>query len=164
MWLGSGAEELWLSRAKFGLAMGSRDEPKGEPIERGPGHGRGPDVCATSRFAPLKGSADSSKAALRAWLPAPNRRWHAVTPLMNATQAAELLGVPPSWLLAQARRRAVPHVRLGRYVRFREVDIEQLIAAGAAGSTDRRRPYRSPTTMRDRAEATAGPLTPEAKS
>src|SRR4051794_1397212 len=38
--------------------------------------------------------------------------------LLDAKQAAALLGVPPSWLLAQARADRVPHVRLGRYVRF----------------------------------------------
>ena len=45
--------------------------------------------------------------------------------LLDANQAAELLNVPASWLLAQARRDAVPHVRLGRYVRF---DAEELRA------------------------------------
>src|SRR4051812_44904338 len=38
--------------------------------------------------------------------------------LLDAQQAAALLGVPPNWLLAQARADRVPHVRLGRYVRF----------------------------------------------
>jgi excisionase family DNA binding protein len=46
-------------------------------------------------------------------------RWPAgAARLVDAEAAAELLGVPASWLLAQARRDAVPHVRLGRYVRF----------------------------------------------
>jgi excisionase family DNA binding protein len=60
-----------------------------------------------------------------------------MTALMDAGRAAELLSVPPSWLLAQARKGAIPHVRLGRYVRFRESDVEELIAAGATGSLDR---------------------------
>ncbi len=38
--------------------------------------------------------------------------------LIDAKAAAELLGVPPSWVLAQARANRIPHVRLGRYVRF----------------------------------------------
>lgn len=38
--------------------------------------------------------------------------------LVDAAVAAELLGVPPSWVLAQARAQRIPHVRLGRYVRF----------------------------------------------
>jgi excisionase family DNA binding protein len=41
-----------------------------------------------------------------------------VNALLTAEQAAELLAVPPSWLLAQARAGKIPHVRLGRYVRF----------------------------------------------
>jgi excisionase family DNA binding protein len=40
-------------------------------------------------------------------------------PLLDAHAAGELLAVPPTWLLAEARSNRVPHVRLGRYVRFR---------------------------------------------
>jgi Helix-turn-helix domain len=46
-------------------------------------------------------------------------------PLLDATGAAELLAVPPSWVLAQARKDRIPHVRLGRYVRF---DPNELVA------------------------------------
>lgn len=38
--------------------------------------------------------------------------------LVDAGTAAELLDVPKSWVLAQARAERIPHVRLGRYVRF----------------------------------------------
>ena len=38
--------------------------------------------------------------------------------LLDAQQAGELLNVPASWLLAEARKHRVPHSRLGRYVRF----------------------------------------------
>lgn len=44
--------------------------------------------------------------------------------LLDAKQAGELLGVPPSWLLRQAREDKVPHVRLGKYVRFDSADLE----------------------------------------
>lgn len=44
--------------------------------------------------------------------------------LIDSAQAAALLDVPPSWVLAQARRDAIPHIRLGRYVRFDPVDLE----------------------------------------
>jgi len=44
--------------------------------------------------------------------------------LLDADAAGELLAVPASWLLAQARRDAVPHVRLGRYVRFDAGELE----------------------------------------
>ena len=46
-----------------------------------------------------------------------------MTGLLDAKQAGELLNVPPSWLLAQARRDAVPHVKLGKYVRFDQADL-----------------------------------------
>jgi hypothetical protein len=43
--------------------------------------------------------------------------------LLDAKSAGELLGVPPSWLLSQARVNKVPHVRLGKYVRFDRDDL-----------------------------------------
>ena len=38
--------------------------------------------------------------------------------LVNADGAAALLSVPASWVRAEARADRIPHVRLGRYVRF----------------------------------------------
>jgi excisionase family DNA binding protein len=43
--------------------------------------------------------------------------------LLDAKGAAELLNVPASWILAEARADRIPHIRLGRYVRF---DADQL--------------------------------------
>jgi len=40
------------------------------------------------------------------------------TGLIDAQGAADLLGVPKTWVLAEARADRIPHVRLGRYVRF----------------------------------------------
>jgi excisionase family DNA binding protein len=45
--------------------------------------------------------------------------------LIDAQAAGELLGVPPTWVLEEARHDRIPHIRLGRYVRF---DAEQLLA------------------------------------
>jgi excisionase family DNA binding protein len=39
-------------------------------------------------------------------------------PLLDAAGAAELLSVPKTWILAEARADRIPHRRLGRYVRF----------------------------------------------
>jgi excisionase family DNA binding protein len=47
------------------------------------------------------------------------------SPLVDAEDAAKLLGVPPTWLLTQARAGRIPHQKLGHYVRF---DIDRLIA------------------------------------
>jgi excisionase family DNA binding protein len=43
--------------------------------------------------------------------------------LVDAAAAGELLGVPASWVLAQARAGRIPHVRLGRYVRFEPEEL-----------------------------------------
>jgi excisionase family DNA binding protein len=48
-----------------------------------------------------------------------------MSPLLNAEQAAALLSVPKSWVLAQAREDKIPHVRLGRYVRFDANALEE---------------------------------------
>jgi hypothetical protein len=45
--------------------------------------------------------------------------------LLDAKAAGLLLNVPASWLLQEARAERVPHVRLGRYVRF---DRDELAA------------------------------------
>ena len=45
--------------------------------------------------------------------------------LLDAAAAAELLAVPKSWVLAEARADRIPHVRLGRYVRFEEELLRQ---------------------------------------
>lgn len=45
--------------------------------------------------------------------------------LIDARTAATLLGVPATWVLAEARADRIPHVRLGRYVRF---ETQQLVA------------------------------------
>lgn len=44
--------------------------------------------------------------------------------LLDAEGAAALLNVPKSWVLAEARADRVPHVRLGRYVRFNADELE----------------------------------------
>jgi excisionase family DNA binding protein len=45
--------------------------------------------------------------------------------LIDAKAAGELLGVPHTWLLAQARAGRIPHHRLGHYVRFNTEDLKQ---------------------------------------
>lgn len=63
---------------------------------------------------------------------APARR-----PLIDAKAAGALLDVPSSWVLAEARADRIPHVKLGRYVRF---DADQL---GVWWRTRARGPWRS---------------------
>jgi excisionase family DNA binding protein len=48
-----------------------------------------------------------------------------MTQLITADGAAERLGVKASWVLREARAGRIPHIRMGRYVRF---DPDELAA------------------------------------
>jgi excisionase family DNA binding protein len=58
------------------------------------------------------------------------------SPLVDAEDAAKLLGVPATWLLNQARAGRIPHQKLGHYVRF---DLDRLIAWLEENETQPRR-------------------------
>lgn len=49
--------------------------------------------------------------------------------LLTIKDAQQLLNVPRSWLYERTRKGEIPHVRLGKYIRF---DREQLLAWVAA--------------------------------
>jgi excisionase family DNA binding protein len=53
--------------------------------------------------------------------------------LLDADQAGAMLGVPASWVLAEARAGRIPHVRLGRYVRFSGDELTAWWRARAQG-------------------------------
>jgi hypothetical protein len=57
----------------------------------------------------------------------------AFTPLLDAKAAGQLLGVPHTWLLAQARMGQIPHHRLGHYVRFNPHDLESWLRDTRSG-------------------------------
>lgn len=60
-------------------------------------------------------------------------------PLLNAEEAARLLKVPLSTLYELVRSRGLPHVRLGRTLRFTRADLGAWIAEHSyRGSTQRR--------------------------
>jgi excisionase family DNA binding protein len=44
--------------------------------------------------------------------------------LLTAEDVARLLRMTPSWVYAQTRRYRIPHLRLGRYVRFRREALQ----------------------------------------
>jgi excisionase family DNA binding protein len=48
--------------------------------------------------------------------------------LLDADAVADRLNVPKSWVLESARAGAIPHVRLGRYVRFSWPDVQEWLA------------------------------------
>ncbi len=47
--------------------------------------------------------------------------------LLTAEEVAALLQVTCAWVYAQTRRHQIPHLRLGRYVRYRRTAIETWI-------------------------------------
>jgi excisionase family DNA binding protein len=53
--------------------------------------------------------------------------------LLTAREAAELLAVPHTWVLAEARCGRLPHVRLGRYVRFQRTALDSWLREQARG-------------------------------
>jgi excisionase family DNA binding protein len=55
--------------------------------------------------------------------------------LLTAEQVAELLGMGTDWVYAQVRANRIPHVKLGRYVRFRAESIELWIMELEHGAT-----------------------------
>jgi excisionase family DNA binding protein len=66
--------------------------------------------------------------------------------LMTADEVATLLRVTKAWVYTQTRARKIPHVSLGRYVRYRRSavlewieEMEQEAVGGTFNRTQRRR-------------------------
>ena len=71
--------------------------------------------------------------------------------LLTADEIADRLGVTTQWVWAQARAGQIPHVRLGRYRRFRESAIEAWVSSleqESTGTLPARR--RGPVPLRTR--------------
>jgi excisionase family DNA binding protein len=49
--------------------------------------------------------------------------------LLTAEEVAALLGIGVDWVWEQARKRQIPHIRLGRYRRFRRQAIQEWLEA-----------------------------------
>jgi excisionase family DNA binding protein len=54
-------------------------------------------------------------------------------PLLDAEQAAVLLGIPRSSVYAYAKRGELPHVKIGRHVKFIRADLEQALVERRVG-------------------------------
>lgn len=54
-------------------------------------------------------------------------------PLLTADEVAEILSVQTSWVYQETRAGRIPHVKLGRYSRYRREAIEEWIAAAERG-------------------------------
>jgi hypothetical protein len=51
--------------------------------------------------------------------------------LFTATETAEILKVPESWLKAKATARVIPCTFVGKHLRFSDQDISEIINVGA---------------------------------
>ena len=49
--------------------------------------------------------------------------------LLTIHEAAEVLRIPISWLYERTRRNAIPFRRIGKYVRFTQEDLSQIISS-----------------------------------
>lgn len=58
--------------------------------------------------------------------------------LLTAEEVASFLRVTRGWVYAETRARRIPHVRLGRYVRYRRSAVEAWVSELEASSTDGR--------------------------
>lgn len=50
-------------------------------------------------------------------------------PLLTLDQAAAYLGVTTRWMRRAVEQRTVPYVKVGRWVRFDQADLEAYLAA-----------------------------------
>lgn len=55
-------------------------------------------------------------------------------PLLDPKQAAALLAVRPSWVYEAVRDGRLPHLRIGRHVRFLRSDLERWVLAQRLGA------------------------------
>jgi excisionase family DNA binding protein len=60
--------------------------------------------------------------------------------LLTADEIAELLSVPPTWVREQTRTGTIPHVRLGRYVRFEREAVVAWLEEQRSGRWRKRQP------------------------
>ena len=57
--------------------------------------------------------------------------------LLDATEVADRLNVPVSWVCESVRSGAIPHIRLGRYVRFDWLAVEAALPRASASTKAR---------------------------
>ena len=71
--------------------------------------------------------------------------------LLTASQLADLLNVPESWVREHTRTGAIPHLELGRYKRYRETDVLEWLEDCRVGGGPRfRRHHPQPAKAKSR--------------
>jgi excisionase family DNA binding protein len=53
---------------------------------------------------------------------------------LTVHEAAQRLGVTVGWIYERTRRKAIPHRKLGKFVRFTEEDLKAISDAAATGT------------------------------
>lgn len=79
--------------------------------------------------------------------------------LLTANEVAELLAVPVSWVRDHTRSNVIPHIVLGRYLRYRHDEVVAWLDTLAAGGGPRFRRYTParPTNRAGNAENVPAP-------
>lgn len=55
------------------------------------------------------------------------------SPMYTVTQAAQLLGLPITWIYERTRTSAIPHHKFGKYIRFTPSDIAEILSSFSRG-------------------------------
>ena len=58
-------------------------------------------------------------------------------PLLDAASAARLLSVRPSWVYEAVRAGRLPHLKIGRHIRFLRSDLEEWVLSKRVDGTSR---------------------------
>jgi excisionase family DNA binding protein len=53
---------------------------------------------------------------------------------LTVEEAAQRLGVTAGWIYERTRRKAIPHRKLGKFVRFTEEDLRAIVEGAAKGT------------------------------
>ena len=53
---------------------------------------------------------------------------------LTVEEAAQRLGVTVGWIYERTRRKAIPHRKLGKFVRFTEEDLRSIVESAAKGT------------------------------
>jgi len=53
---------------------------------------------------------------------------------LTVEEAAQRLGVTVGWIYERTRGKAIPHRKLGKFVRFTEEDLRAIVEAAAKGT------------------------------
>lgn len=56
-----------------------------------------------------------------------------ISPMYTVAQAAQLLGLPVTWIYERTRTSAIPHHKFGKYIRFTPSDIAAILSSFSRG-------------------------------